>query len=143
MFITKKSLDRRTFLRAAAGATFALPLLDSMTPAFGATRKAIPRLSFLYIPNGVNPHTWMPTGTGKQFTFSPALAPLEPFRDRVTVLTNLSHHCADRDNDGAGDHSRATGAFLSGCHAKRTQGTDLYLGITGDQIAAKVIGKDN
>ncbi|MEP7248118.1 MAG: DUF1552 domain-containing protein, partial [Gammaproteobacteria bacterium] len=52
-------------------------------------------------------------------------------------------HSADRMNDGAGDHSRATGAFLSGCHAKRTQGADLFLGITADQIAARSLGKDN
>ena len=55
----------------------------------------------------------------------------------------MAHHAADRQNDGAGDHSRATGAFLSGCHAKRTQGADLHLGITADQIAAKSLGKDN
>jgi hypothetical protein len=142
MYISKKALDRRSFLRAA-GAVLALPMLDAMTPAFASTIKATPRISFLYIPNGVNPHTWTPTGTGKQFSFSPALAPLEPFKDRVTVLTSLAHHCADRQNDGAGDHSRATGAFLSGCHAKRTQGTDLQLGVTADQIAARTLGKDS
>ena len=142
MFVTKMSLDRRTFLRAA-GATLALPMLDSMNPAFAATGKAVPRLTFLYIPNGVNPNTWKPTGSGKEFTFSPALSPLEPFKDKVTVLSNMSHHAADRQNDGAGDHSRATGVFLSGCHAKRTQGADLHLGITADQIAAQSLGKDN
>jgi hypothetical protein len=142
MFVRKISLDRRTFLRGA-GVTLALPVLDAMVPAFGATTKAVPRLSFLYVPNGVNPATWAPVGTGTDFKFSPALAALEPFRDRVTVLTNMSHHSADRQNDGAGDHSRATGVFLSGCHAKRTQGADLHLGITADQIAAKSLGKDN
>jgi hypothetical protein len=142
MFIEKKHLDRRTFLRAA-GATLALPMLDAMNPAFAATSAPVPRLSFLYIPNGVNPHTWAPTGSGTNFAFSPALAALEPFRDRVTVLTNMSHHAADRQNDGAGDHSRATGVFLSGCHAKRTQGADLHLGITADQIAARTLGKDS
>jgi hypothetical protein len=142
MFITKKSLSRRTLLRAA-GAAVALPLLDSMTPAFAATRNAVPRLTFLYIPNGVSPHTWVPTGTGKEFSFSPALAPLEPYKKYVTVVSNMAHHCADRQNDGFGDHSRSTGAFLSGCHAKRTQGDDLHLGITADQIAAGTLGKDN
>ena len=142
MFVKRISLDRRNFLRAA-GATLALPMLDAMTPAFAATTRAVPRLSFLYIPNGVNPATWAPVGTGNDFTFSPALAALEPFRDKVTVLTNMSHHAADRQNDGAGDHSRATGVFLSGCHAKRTQGADLHLGVTADQIAAKTLGKDS
>jgi hypothetical protein len=142
MFLTKKALDRRNFLRAA-GAVIALPMLDAMTPAFAATTKAVPRISFLYIPNGVSPRKWTPTGTGKDFKFSPTLSPLEPFKDQVNVLSNLAHHCADRQNDGAGDHSRATGAFLSGTHAKRTQGADLHCGVTADQIAAKTLGKDN
>src|SRR6202035_6049980 len=141
MFITRMSLDRRKFLRGV-GATLALPLLDAMTPAFAAPGKAIPRLSFMYIPNGINIAQWTPTGSGKDFIFSPTLKSLEPFRDRVNVLSGLALHSAYRMNDGAGDHSRATGAFLSGCHAKRTQGAALYLGITADQIAAKSLGKD-
>jgi Protein of unknown function (DUF1552) len=142
MFVTKTSLPRRSFLRGL-GATFALPLLDAMTPAFAATAKAIPRLGFMYIPNGVNLAQWTPVGSGTDFAFSPTLRALEPFRDRVNVLSGLAHHAADRLNDGAGDHSRAAGAFLSGCHAKRTEGADLYLGITADQIAARTLGKDN
>jgi hypothetical protein len=148
MFITKVSLDRRTFLRGA-GAMLALPVLDAMTPAFAAVGKAktgalavVPRLGFIYIPNGVNLETWRPVGHGTDFTLSPTLSALEPFRDQVTVMSGLAHHAADRMNDGAGDHSRATAVFLSGCHAKRTQGADLHLGITADQIAARSIGKD-
>jgi len=142
MFVTKMALERRSFLRGV-GAALALPFLDAMSPAFAAPTKAIPRLSFMYVPNGANMAAWTPAGTGKDFAFSPTLKALEPFRERVNVLSGLALHSADRMNDGAGDHSRATGAFLSGCHAKRTQGADLYLGITADQIAAKVIGKDN
>lgn len=100
-------------------------------------------MSFMYIPNGINLAQWTPVGSGKDFAFSPTLKCLEPFRERVNVLSGLALHSADRLNDGAGDHSRATGAFLSGCHAKRTQGADLYLGVTADQIAAKSLGKDN
>ena len=142
MFIKKIALDRRLFLRGV-GATLALPLLDAMMPAFAATPKAIPRMSFMYIPNGINLSQWTPVGSGKGFAFSPTLKSLEPFRERVNVLSGLALHSADRLNDGAGDHSRATGAFLSGCHAKRTQGADLFLGVTADQIAAKSLGKDN
>jgi hypothetical protein len=142
MFLSQISLPRRSFLRGL-GATLALPLLDAMVPAFAATTKAIPRLGFMYIPNGVSLGQWKPTGSGTDFKFSPTLSALEPFRDRVNVLSGLAHHCADRMNDGSGDHSRAAGAFLSGCHAKRTEGADLYLGITADQIAAKSLGKDN
>jgi uncharacterized protein DUF1552 len=142
MFITKMAMERRSFLRGV-GTMLALPFLDAMTPAFAAPTKAIPRLSFMYVPNGANMAAWTPVGAGKDFAFSPTLKSLEPFRERVNVLSGLALHSADRMNDGAGDHSRATGAFLSGCHAKRTQGADLYLGITADQIAAKVLGKDN
>ena len=142
MFIKKLALDRRMFLRGV-GATLALPLLDAMTPALSAATKIIPRMSFMYIPNGINLAQWTPVGSGKGFAFSPTLKSLEPFRERVNVLSGLALHSADRLNDGAGDHSRATGAFLSGCHAKRTQGADLFLGVTADQIAAKSLGKDN
>jgi hypothetical protein len=142
MFVTKMALDRRLFLRSV-GATLALPLLDAMSPAFAAPRKAVPRMAFMYVPNGANMSQFTPTDSGKGFTFAPTLKSLEPFRERVNVLSGLALHSADRMNDGAGDHSRATGAFLSGCHAKRTQGADLYLGVTADQIAARVIGKDN
>jgi hypothetical protein len=142
MFIPKTTLPRRSFLRGL-GATLALPLLDAMTPAFAATTKPVPRLGFMYIPNGVALAQWNPTGSGTDFAFSPTLKALEPFRECVTVLSGLAHHAADRLNDGSGDHSRAAGAFLSGCHAKRTEGADLYNGITADQIAAKSLGKDN
>ncbi len=142
MFLKKVALNRRSFLRGV-GTTLALPLLDAMTPALSATTKAIPRLSFMYIPNGINLSQWTPVGSGREFAFSPTLKALEPFRERVNVLSGLALHSADRLNDGAGDHSRATGAFLSGCHAKRTQGADLYLGLTADQIAAKSLGREN
>jgi hypothetical protein len=148
MFITKVSLDRRTFLRGA-GAMLALPVLDAMTPAFAAVGKAktgalavVPRLGFIYIPNGVNLETWRPVVHGTDLTLSPTLSALKPFRDQMTLMSGLAHHAADRMNDGAGDHSRATAVFLSGCHAKRTQGADLHLGVTADQIAAKSIGKE-
>ena len=95
MFITRKAVDRRSFLRGV-GATLALPFLDAMAPAFAAPRKAIPRLSFMYIPNGANIAAWTPSGLGKEFTFSPTLKSLEPFRDRVNVLSGLALHSADR-----------------------------------------------
>src|SRR5258708_38012918 len=108
MFISKNSIPRRSFLRGL-GATLALPLLDAMTPAFASTTKAIPRLGFMYIPNGVNLAQWTPAKTGTSFEFSSTLKALEPFRDRITILSGLAHHAADRLNDGAGGHSRAAG----------------------------------
>ena len=144
MIITKRSLPRRTFLRGA-GATVALPLLDAMVPALSAmtTTAANParRLAFIYIPNGAYHAAWTPDGTGTDFKFSPSLAPLEPFRDQVVVVTNLAHRQLESLGDGGGDHSRASAGWLSGVHAKRTEGADFAVGVTADQIAAKEIGQ--
>src|SRR5580658_5065172 len=73
MFLPKTSLPRRSFLRGL-GATFTLPLLDAMIPAFAATAQAIPRLGFMYIPNGVNLAQWTPSGSGTDFALSPTLS---------------------------------------------------------------------
>jgi hypothetical protein len=144
MMIFKAALPRRTLLRGM-GAAFALPLLDAMVPALSALGKTaanpVKRLGFIYVPNGAVMDKWTPDSTGKGFEFSPTLAPLEPFRDRVLVLTGLAQMEARSFDDGAGDHSRGTAAWLSGIHAKRTEGADVQLGVTADQIAAKEFGK--
>ena len=66
MFITKRHMPRRTFLRGV-GATIALPLLDAMVPAMAATPTAQSRYSFLHVPHGAAPGYWRPTGTGKSW----------------------------------------------------------------------------
>ena len=81
MFITKKSLPRRTFLRGS-GAILALPLLDSMIPALTAAPNPVSRLAFFDVPNGVYPPNFHPTATGANFEFTPVLKPLEPFREK-------------------------------------------------------------
>ena len=145
MIIKKMSLPRRTFLRGL-GATVALPLLDAMVPALTATARTaanpVRRLTCIYIPNGAYHGAWTPEGTGTDFTFSPSLKPLEPFRDRVVVVSNLAHRNLESLGDGGGDHSRAHAGWLSGVHAKRTEGADVEVGITADQIAAREIGQD-
>src|SRR5262245_6915509 len=143
MFISKLALPRRTFLRGM-GATLALPLLDAMVPALSALNQTAaapaPRLGFIYVPNGAVMDKWKPATTGKGFEFSQILSPLTPFRDRVLVLSGLAQMEARSYDDGAGDHSRGTAAWLSGIHAKRTEGADVQLGVTVDQIAAKEFG---
>ena len=150
MFITKKSLPRRTFLRGM-GATVALPLLDAMVPALSAVAQTaanpVTRLGFLYLPNGVSMnHTgvnnWKPVGEGTNFELSPILTPLAPFRDRLLVVSGLSHAQAEALGDGNGDHSRGTASWLSGVHPKFTQGGDVRAGVTADQIAAAELGRD-
>src|SRR5687768_17657496 len=141
MFITKKHLPRRTFLRGM-GVTLALPLLDSMVPArtlwAQTAAKASPRLGFVYIPHGAIMDKWTPATEGAGFEFTPILKPLEPFRDRLNVVSGLGHKAADT----TAVHSLSPTTWLSGVRPKATQGVDAYAGITADQIAAQAIGQD-
>jgi len=144
MFITRRHLPRRTFLRGL-GATVALPLLDAMVPAMAATLKPITRYSFLHVPHGASPGYWKPNGVGKQWELSPILEPLAPFKDQITVISNLDHLMATSlsPEESAGDHSRTAAVYLSASHPKRTEGQDIYCGVTIDQVLAQKIGQSN
>ncbi len=139
MFIKRKHLPRRTFLRGL-GATVALPFLDAMIPALCAAPalKASPnRLIFTYIPTGATMNEWTPQTVGKDYQFGRILQPLEKYREHFSVLSGLDHKQAEAMGDGAGDHARAGAAYLTGVHCKKTGGTDIRAGISVDQIAAK------
>ncbi len=144
MIVTKKSLPRRTFLRGI-GTTLALPLLDAMVPALAATRntpaRAVNRLSFVYVPNGVIMDRWIPAAEGAGFELTPTLKALEPVRDRVLVLSGLAQVNGRPLGDGPGDHARAGATFLTGVHPKKTEGVDIRAGVSADQIAAREFGK--
>ena len=120
MIITKKHLPRRTFLRGLMGTAIALPLLDSMIPALTAATKtaASPktRLGFVYVPHGAVMDKWTPATEGAGFEFTPILKPLEPFRDRLLVVTGLANKAAESQGDGGGDHARSAPSYLSGIH---------------------------
>ena len=142
-FITKKHLPRRTFLRGV-GATIALPLLDSMVAAQTPIRKtaaaAKSRLSCIYVPHGATMDKWTPAATGKGFEFTEILSPLEKFRDRITIVSNLAHAKASAVGSDAGaDHARSAAVFLSGAQPARDS---IQVGETIDQIAARQIGQD-
>lgn len=140
MIITKKALDRRTFLRGV-GATLALPVLDAMTPAMSAAGNQAPtRLVFVFHPNGAIPSRWTPTAQGRNFEFTPSLSPLEPFRENTTILTGLAQVQGNPFGDGGGDHSREGATWLTGVHPLRSE-TELAVGISADQIAANTLGK--
>lgn len=149
MFIMKRALHRRTFLRGA-GAALALPLLDAMVPAVTAlaqtAARPVRRLGFVYLPNGVamnfsGINYWTPSGEGAGFELSPILSPLAPFRDRLLVISGLAQQQADAFDDGAnGDHTRGTSTWLTGVYPKRTEGADVRNGVSADQIAAAHIG---
>jgi hypothetical protein len=142
-FVTRKSLPRRAFLRGA-GAALALPMLDAMWPAFGADApRAIPRLGFMYVGNGIVHRTFRPTGEGPSFELSPVLQPLGSLRSQLTVLSGLDHKQAENFGDGTGDHPRSSAAWLTGVHAwDRTRpGVEVKLATSADQLAAEVLGK--
>ena len=137
MFITKQQLPRRTFLRGA-GATLALPLLDAMVPAFGQAPPTPTRLGFVYFPHGAIMNRWTPTEDGRNFEFNDTLKLMEPYRNRLSIVSGLHHRAAD----STAVHSLSPTTWLSGVRPKPTQGVDAYAGVTADQIAAQYIGQD-
>ena len=144
MIVTKKAISRRTILHGL-GATVALPLLDAMIPALTAAvntpAKPIRRLGVVYHPNGIIYDKWLPTGVGADFELSPTLAGLQPFRDKLIVVTGLSMDQAEALGDGGGDHSRACGGYLNGVHVRKSD-TVVEAGMSMDQIAARAFERD-
>ncbi|HWY65873.1 MAG TPA: DUF1552 domain-containing protein, partial [Rhizomicrobium sp.] len=143
MMITRKTMGRRTVLRGM-GTTMALPFLEAMLPnAARAAEEALAsrkRLQVIYTPNGMMMQNWTPAETGENFALSPILKPLEPYRQKLTVFTGLSHVQAEALGDGAGDHGRCCGGYLTGTHVKKTEGADITAGVSMDQVVAKQFG---
>jgi hypothetical protein len=145
MIVTRKSLSRRTLLRGM-GAALALPLLDGMIPALAALGKSagrpFSRFSVVYVPNGINMAHWTPAAEGA-LDLTSILQPLTPFRDRLTVVSGLASTPAmPLGGEGTGDHVRASAAFLSGTHPRKTEGPDIRAGVSMDQIAAAAMGAE-
>ena len=140
MFVTKKHLPRRTFLRGA-GATIAVPMLDAMLPAATALAQTAaapaPRMGFFYFPHGAVMDKWTPAATGRDFELPQILAPFERFRDDLTIVSGLRNKAAE----GAGVHAVNPGTWLS-CKSPYWEGDGNPLsGISADQIAAREIGR--
>ena len=140
-------ISRRTVLRGL-GTAVALPLLDAMAPmsvlgapAASAAAAAPRRMAFFFVPNGVNPDAWFPTGGSGDLQFTPTLEPLKPLKDYVTMISGLRHEKAKPNGDGAGDHARSAATFLTGCQARKTSGANIEAGISADQFAAQQIGE--
>src|SRR6187431_1035574 len=140
MFLTKKAIPRRTFLKGAQAA-LALPLLDAMIPAATAwaqtPARPAPRLGFVFIPMGCDHTRWTPGGGARLTGLSPILAPLDPVKDQLTVITNTR-----LQNAYPGTHDTSNAGFLSAAFAKHTESSDYFLGTTVDQIAARQIGRE-
>src|SRR5271170_75668 len=144
MFISKKFIPRRTFLRGA-GVTLALPLLDSMVPAQTPLNKTaaapVRRFVGIWHPHGAAPGYWSPQQEGANFDFSFITKPLEPFRNLVTLIfgMDMPEAMANTDEPG-GDHAR--GAVLLSAARPRRNAVAPYLGVTVDQLIAKKHGQD-
>ena len=146
MFITKKHIPRRTFLRGA-GTTLALPFLESMLPAqtplgkTAAAPGAVRRFLGIWHPHGAAPGYWSPLQEGKDFEFSFITKPLEPFRNRVVLISglNMNESFATEEEPG-GDHAKGA-ALLSGARPRRNA-VSPYLGVTIDQLIAEKYGRD-
>jgi hypothetical protein len=144
MFIARKHIARRTFLRGA-GVTLALPLLESMVPALTPVRltAAAPVRRFVGIwhPHGASPGYWSPLQEGRNFEFSYITKPLEPLRNRVVLISGLDmpEAMATTDEPG-GDHARGA-VLLSGARPRRNA-VSPFLGITVDQHIAQKYGQD-
>jgi hypothetical protein len=139
MFITKKHLSRRTLLRGL-GASVSLPLLDAMVPAgvalaqTAAARK--PRLGFFYFPHGAVMEKWTPAATGREFQLNEINQALTPFKDQLTVLSNLGN----RPGESRAVHALVPATWLSCVHPRET--LEPYMAPTADQIAAQHIGQE-
>jgi hypothetical protein len=142
-YITKKHLSRRTMLRGL-GVSVALPLLDSMVPAQTPLAKTAAvsksRLSCIYVPHGATMDKWTPDVEGQGFAFTEILTPLDKYRNRLTIVSNLAHPAAGGlGSDAGADHARSAAVFLSGTHPEKDS---IRVGTTIDQLAAQQIGQD-
>jgi hypothetical protein len=144
-------VDRRLFLKGV-GVCLGLPVLESVLPAPLRAATALPpgpaatasgaplRMAFVYFPNGANQENWWPAGLGSDYTLGKTMQPLAALRDKFQVVGGLDLHEADPGNDGGGDHARANASFLTGTRARKTDGSDIHVGVSVDQVAAKHVG---
>ena len=156
MIIAKRHLSRRAVLKGM-GVSIALPFLDAMAPAATplAATAAKGRIKFVALEMvhgaagsttyGAEKHLWSPAAVGRDFDLSPtSMAPLEPFRDAITIVSNTDCRMAEAFTtpEIGGDHFRASSVFLTQAHPKQTMGSDLYVGTSFDQIYAGKFGQD-
>ncbi len=157
MILTKKHMSRRTMLRGV-GATMALPLLESMVPAGTAyakttAAKAASRVRMVCIEQvhgaagiseyGLKQHLWIPQATGRNFDISKSsLAPLEKFKNQLTIVSQTDVRMAEAMTapEVGGDHFRSSAVMYTQSHPKLTEGSDVMVGTSMDQLYAKKFG---
>jgi len=133
MFLTSKSLPRRTLLRGL-GATLALPFLDAMIPAFSlrgrAAARPVHRFQTFYVPNGMAMEHWLPKGEGEAFALSPILEPLQPYREQLLVLSGIKANWNYI-------HAGASGSFLTGTTRGGRNEIEIVADVSIDQLLAR------
>jgi hypothetical protein len=125
------------------GTAIALPFFDAMVPAFAAPAAKAPplRMAFVYVPNGLDMRHWNPDYEGKLGVLPQTLQPMEALKDDVLLLGNLTHNTGRALLDGAGDHGRCSGSYLTGIQVKKST-TDIKAGVSMDQLVARSVGKE-
>ncbi len=138
-------IPRRTFLRGL-GAAIALPMLDAMIPvralAAAAAKKPPTRMAFLFVPNGAHMPDWTPAAEGADFDLPYILQPLQPHKNELLVLSGLAQDKGRSNADGGGDHARSAGSWLTCSQPLKSEGSQIRVGISADQVAAQVAGKE-
>jgi hypothetical protein len=157
MYLTGKHLPRRAVLKGL-GVTVALPFLDAMTPAGtvfarDAANPRTLRVVTMEMVHGVAGATtfgakknmWSPAAAGSAFDLTPtAMAPLEPYRDYLTIVSNTDCRNAEAFTppEIGGDHFRSAAVFLTQAHPHQTQGSDVFAGTSLDQVYAQKFGQE-
>ena len=159
MFLTGKHMSRRTALRGI-GATIALPLFDSMIPARrllarSQAGQAVGRTRLVCIEQvhgaagcsefGASEHLWNPAEIGRAFDLGPSsLKPLEPFRDYLTIVSNTDARMAEAFTPAevGGDHFRSSAVMFTHSRPKLTEGSDVRVGTSMDQLYVQRFGQD-
>lgn len=128
------------------GVAVGLPSLEAMLPrvAVGASPAVQwpKRLAFFYIPNGVHMDDWKPIKIGKEYRLPATLKPVESLREKMNILSGLTLNTARANGDGAGDHARSAAAFLTGRQPYKTDGSNIKIGVSVDQAAARILGRE-
>jgi len=159
MVLTQKHISRRSMLRGV-GATVALPFLESMVPAGTAyaktaAAKAASKVRMVCIEQvhgaagiseyGLANHLWIPAATGRSFDLSKgSLSPLEPFRKQLTIVSQTDTRMAEAMSapEVGGDHFRSSAVMYTHAHPKLTEGSDVMVGTSMDQLYAQKYGQE-
>src|SRR2546426_6961745 len=147
MYIAKKHVPRRTFLKSA-GCTLALPLLDAMVPASSVLAQTAatpkPRFVGIFFPHGMAPGYWEPGGDGSLPAKLPyIMESLERVREHTVILSGLWSKSAEPPEGTTGSDHWVAAAYLTGIKPRKTAGSDATVGSpTIDQNIAMKIGQE-